>query len=161
MRSATLLGTSAAVAAAAVAGGLAARDVQGDPWYRSLSKPAIQPPPAAFPIVWTALYADLAVASADVIDTLQRDSRTAQASAFRRALGANLLVNASWSWVFFRSRRLGLAPVVAGVLAVSSADLARRASTANRRAATGLGVYAGWCAFATVLSAAVWRRNRG
>lgn len=154
-----LAGTAAATAATAVVGSLASSDVKTG-WYAWLEKPAIQPPPVAFPVVWTALYADIAVTSAAVVDRLRADGRFDEQQAFQRALAANLVLNASWSWVFFKGHRLGAAVVVAGALAVSSADLARRAGSAHRAAGFALAPYAAWCGFATALSGAIWRRNR-
>lgn len=151
----TLLATGTAVAACAALGSVASREVRS-PWYARLAKPAIQPPPIAFPIVWTTLYADVAVTSARAIDALEGDAR----SAYVRALAVNLVLNAGWSWVFFRAHRVGGAVLAAGVLAASSVDLARRTWHAEPRAGLALVPYAGWCTFATVLSAAIWRRNR-
>jgi TspO/MBR family protein len=92
--------TAAAVAATAVVGSAASSDTRS-PWYLALDKPSIQPPAVVFPIVWTALYADIAVTGAAVLDRLDRDDPT-EARAFRRALAANLVLNAAWSWVFFK-----------------------------------------------------------
>ena len=58
MRASTLATTAAAAAATAVAGSVATDPSSS--WYRRLRKPAWQPPPSIFPVVWTALYADLA-----------------------------------------------------------------------------------------------------
>jgi tryptophan-rich sensory protein len=159
MRSTTLATTAAAVAATALAGSAASRDVRSR-WYARLRKPPIQPPGAVFPVVWTALYADIAVSSAATLDALRADGRDAEAAAFGRALAANLVLNGTWSWVFFRWHRLGAAVAVAAALAASSADLARRAGRARPAAGAALGPYAAWCSFATVLSAEIWRRNR-
>ncbi len=155
----TLAATSVAVAATAAVGSLASRDVRST-WYARLRKPAFQPPGEVFPVVWTALYADIAVTSATAIDRLRDDGRGPEADALARALAVNLALNASWSWVFFAAHRLRSAVVVAGALAASSADLTRRVGRADRRAGAALAPYAVWCAFATVLSAAIWRRNR-
>ncbi|HST66946.1 MAG TPA: TspO/MBR family protein [Mycobacteriales bacterium] len=155
----TLARTAAASAASAVVGGLASRDASSG-WYARLSKPSFQPPAAAFPIVWTALYTDIAVSSATVIDALKADGRTAEATAYERALALNLALNTSWTWVFFRAHRLGPAVLTAGALAASCADLVRRAAPVSRPAAVALAPYAAWCGFATVLSGAIWRRNR-
>jgi len=62
-------------------------------------------------------------------------------------------------WVFFRAHRLRGAAAVAALVTVSSADLARRAHSVAPRAGAALLPYAGWCAFATVLSASIARRN--
>ena len=153
----TLLRTGTAVAATAVLGSVATKDINSA-WYEGLHKPTIQPPGIVFPFVWTTLYTSIALGSAHVIERLSSEPR--RAGAFERALWTNLALNASWSWVFFRAHRLPLAVVVAAVLAVSSADLARRAYRADPKAAAALTPYAAWCGFATVLTAAIWRRNR-
>lgn len=156
---ATLARTTAAVAAAAVVGSLATTPKSR--WYRALDLPAWQPPPAAFPLVWTPLYASIAGISTSVIRTLEDDGRAEKAEHYRRALAANLVLNAGWSVLFWRVRRLDLATLEAGVLALSSADLARRARGASPGHGVGLAPYAAWCAFATALTAAIASRNRG
>jgi len=147
--------TAGAVAACAALGSIASAEV-GSRWYARLEKPVIQPPGVVFGPVWTALYADIAVTSAIAIDRLREHDR----ATYERALAANLVLNASWSWVFFRFHRLGLAVAVAAALALSSGDLVRRTAAVAPRAAAALSPYAAWCAFATALSAAIWRRNR-
>ena len=149
-----------AVAATAVAGGLASQEVRSG-WYADLAKPAFQPPDAAFPVAWTLLYADIALATSHALDRLERAGRTQEAAAYRRALAGNLIVNAAWSWVFFRWHGLGAAVGVAGVLTLSIADLVRRTSRVSPSAAVALAPYPAWCGFATVLSGAVWALNRG
>ena len=88
----TLRRTSAAVAAAAVIGTLGT-DVNSR-WYRSLDKPAWQPPGAAFGPAWTTLYALMAVASARTLDRLEDPE---ERRAFATAFGANLALNAGWN----------------------------------------------------------------
>jgi tryptophan-rich sensory protein len=158
-RLARLAKVAGAVAATAGLGGLASQEVR-TAWYADLDKPSFQPPDAAFPIAWTTLYTDLALSAAHVLDRLERSGRTEEAAAYRRALAVNLAVNASWSWVFFRWHRLGPAVGVAGLLALSSADLLRRTARVSRPAAVALAAYPAWCGFATALSAAIHRRNR-
>ncbi|WP_197676395.1 tryptophan-rich sensory protein [Nakamurella panacisegetis] len=58
----TLATIGAAVTAAAVTGGLATDP--GSAYYIGLRKPAWQPPAPAFGLVWTPLYADIAVTTA-------------------------------------------------------------------------------------------------
>ena len=109
--------------ATAVAGGIATRP--NSLWYRSLRKPCWQPPAAAFGPVWTMLYSDIAFVSAlhlaDRLEGFEDDD----VKPYAAALAANLALDASWSWVFFRSRNLPLATGVAAALAASSADLVR------------------------------------
>jgi len=151
--------TTMAVAAAAGTGSIASpRRVSA--WYSGLRKPRYQPPRAAFPVVWTALYADIATTSAVAIDRFQAAGRHAEGRRYAAALGVNLLLNAGWSWLFFRYHKLGASALGAAVLTASSADLARRAAKASPRAGLALAPYPLWGAFATVLAAHVWRLNR-
>ncbi|MFT4165463.1 MAG: tryptophan-rich sensory protein [Microlunatus sp.] len=153
----TLAKVGAAVTACAVVGSVATAPDSG--WYRRLRKPSWQPPPAAFPLVWTSLYAAIMVAATATIAELEDDGREIDAADFWRALLVNLGLNAGWSVVFFRLHRLPLATVWSALLTVSSADLARRAAPTGRGKAAAFGVYAGWTSFATALSGALARRN--
>lgn len=151
-----LLAVSGAVAATAVAGSLAT-----DPnsrWYRSLDKPSWQPPGGLFPIVWTALYADIILTS--TLRMADDDAKGRDPRAFAAALGTNLLLNAGWSWAFFRGKKLGLSTLVAALLAASSIDLTRRVGNGRPERTVVLSPYAAWTSFATVLTAEIWRRNR-
>lgn len=167
MKLMTLAWTAAATAATAAAGGVATDPSSS--WYLRLSKPDWQPPAIAFPVVWTALYADLAVTSAVALDSTGPDEtpkaagpgRQSEIRAYRGALAANLILNATWSWLFWRSRRPWLAAAECAVLAASSADLVRRTYSLNRAAGVSLAPYAAWCGFATFLSTAIARLNPG
>jgi translocator protein len=157
MRPKTLVSTVGAVFVTALAGGLASRPAESA-WYASLKKPSFQPPRQAFPIVWPILYADIAVVSASTLDHLRSQDR-ARARTYTALLAANLLLNAGWTWLFFTRRRLGASAVAAAALTASSADLTRRAVAARGPSAGVLGLYPAWCAFATLLSARIWRLN--
>ncbi len=148
-----LLRTSTAVAATAVIGGLGT-DVKSG-WYSDLEKPTWQPPGAAFGPAWTTLYALMALASARTLDRLEPQERRGFATAF----GANLVLNAGWSWLFFTARRPRWALAEIVLLEASNLDLTRRAAKVDSRAAAMLVPYAGWVAFATALNAAIARRN--
>ncbi|WP_153504386.1 tryptophan-rich sensory protein [Cumulibacter manganitolerans] len=150
--------TSAATVAAAAVGSLAT--TPGSRWYRSLDLPSWQPPTIAFPVVWTALYADIAATSAVVLTDLERREKASEAAAYKRALWANLALNAGWSVLFWRVRRPWLAALESAVLTASSADLARRAAASSPQRGARLAPYAAWTGFATALSTAIARRNR-
>ena len=125
MRPKTLAATTLAVAAAAGLGTIANLGQQ-PAWYARLRKPSYVPPDWVFPLAWTSLYTDIAATSAVAVDRLRT---TGQHRALRRyivALSINLSLNAGWSWLFFKYRKLGLSALGAGVLAVSTADLNRR-----------------------------------
>ena len=129
-------------------------------WYSRLRKPSYVPPNRVFPVAWTTLYADIAVTSATAIDRLRAAGRDEEARNYVVALAANLILNAGWSWLFFKYQKLGASAIGAVVLAASSADLARRTAAADSRAGAGLLPYPLWCAFATVMSGHIWLLNR-
>ncbi|MBB1484384.1 tryptophan-rich sensory protein [Tessaracoccus sp. MC1865] len=149
--------TSALTAVTALSGSLATDP--GSAWYRALDKPGWKPPSWVFPIVWTALYTDIALTSAKVIEDLEAQGDPASADRYRNALVLNLALNQGWSWAFFRAHRLGSATVLAGLLAASSWDLARRAGPSGSSRMAALAPYAAWCSFATFLTAEIRRRN--
>ena len=128
--------------------------------YSRLRKPSYVPPNGVFPVAWTTLYADIAVTSATAIDRLRAAGRDKEARNYVVALAANLILNAGWSWLFFKYQKLGASAIGAAVLAASSADLARRTGAADPRAGAALAPYPLWCAFATVMSGHIWILNR-
>jgi benzodiazapine receptor len=155
MRIPTWATVTTAVTAAAVAGS-AVTDARSA-WYRRLRKPSWQPPPAAFPLVWTPLYVLIAVAGVRVLN------RTAGAdrAAFARAYGINLVLNAGWTALFFRARNPKAALAEIALLNVSNVLLLRRAARADRPAAAALAPYAAWTVFATCLNSAIAHLNDG
>lgn len=159
MNKPTWAGTALAVSAAAGAGSVAS-PARTAAWYARIRKPRYQPPGAVFPVMWSALYTDIAATSAVAIDRFRDAGREDKARGYIAALGVNLTLNAAWSWLFFRYHKLGAAALGAAVLTASSADLVRRAADADPRAAAALSPYPLWCGFATVLSTHIWRLNR-
>lgn len=159
MRKTTLLATSLATAGAAVIGSVASKSGV-ETWYPTIKKPRYVPPNAVFPLAWTTLYVDIATTSAEAIDRLRVNKRDEQARAYIAALGVNLVLNGGWSWLFFKRHKLGAAAVGAGLLAASSADLARRAHAVDPKLGAALTPYPLWCSFATVMSTDIWRLNR-
>jgi len=154
----TLAATGAAVGAAA-GGGSIAGPGRNPVWYKRIRKPSYQPPSVVFPLMWTALYIDIGATSSVAIDRFRATGQHDEARRYIAALSINLLLNAGWSWSFFRYHLLGTSALGAVVLAASSAGLAKQAAQADARAGLALAPYPLWCAFATVLSAHIWRLN--
>lgn len=159
MNKSTLAATGLAVTAAATSGSIASPP-NTSPWYLRLRKPPYQPPSIAFPVVWTTLYGDIAASSAVAIDQYHATGQHDKARRYIAALSVNLVLNAGWSWLFFRFHKLGASALGAAVLAASSADLVRRTGKADRRAGWAMLPYALWCSFATVLATHIWQLNR-
>ena len=159
MHPGTLAKAAAAVFATAAVGGLASRPAESD-WYAKLRKPSFQPPRQAFPIVWPILYADIAAVSASTVDQLEDAHQPEKARGYRNALAVNLVLNGSWSWLFFNRRMLGASAIAAAALTASSVDLTRRAAEVQPSRGVVLAPYPLWCAFATLLSTRIWQLNR-
>lgn len=148
-----LLGWVGLCFAAAAVGGVGS--ATAGPFYAALARPAWAPPGWIFGPVWSALYLLMGVAAWLV----WRDG------GFRAARGAlllfllQLIVNALWSWLFFRWH-LGAA-AMADVLLLWGLLLACALAFGRHRplAAVLLLPYLAWVTFATALTWAVWRAN--
>ncbi|PWJ03244.1 TspO protein [Streptomyces sp. NWU49] len=150
----TYAAAGAAVGLSAWVGGRAA--APSDAWYASLDKPAWQPPTRVFPAVWTPLYASIAWSAGHAVNRARGGERRALVAGF----GTNLALNAAWTWLFFARRSPAAGVWGALLLDASNLRLIRRVARSDRKAAAVLASYAGWCAFATALSASLTRRNR-
>jgi translocator protein len=130
------------------ASGQVAGSTASNPWFAQLTKPGIYPPPAAFGIVWTVLYAFIGVAFALVCAAWGARFRAVAIVMFVIQLALNL----AWSPVFFAMHR------ITGALGVLLAlDVAVLLTTAlfwrvRRLAGWLLVPYVLWILFATVLN---------
>ncbi len=82
--------------------GQAAGSGPGNPWFDGLVKPSIYPPPQAFGIVWSILYAMMGVALAMILAARGAAGRGLATVAFIIQLAINL----SWSPVFFAMHQI-------------------------------------------------------
>jgi translocator protein len=125
------------------------------PWFQSLEKPSIFPPPATFGIVWTILYVLMGLALAMVCAAWGARWRGPAIFAFV----LQLLVNLAWSPVFFGAHQIsiGLYIIVALVgLVLLTIGLFWKV---RPLAALLLLPYLAWILFATVLNYEFLRLN--
>ncbi|MFD9667387.1 tryptophan-rich sensory protein [Rhodococcus sp. NPDC059968] len=94
----------------------------------------MQPSPVVFPIVGTAHY----TGHCRVFGGHRRPAHRDRQTRVPPRPGVNPVVNESWSWVFVRVHPLAAAPIVASLMAVSSANLARRRAAVDRTVAAAL-----------------------
>jgi len=149
--------TGAAVAVSAGVGAAATTPDAG--WYAAADLPTWNSPAVVFPLVWTPLYADLAVTTAAALTALEAPGRLDEASDLRRALAANLVLNTGWSVLFWRVRQPWVSTAWCALLTAHSAALTRRLGRVDPSLGRALAAYPAWCSFATVLSAEIARRN--
>ena len=125
-------------------------------WYAGLAKPFWTPPPPAFPIAWTLLYALMAVSFWRLWDLETRSPARTKAMVW---FLVQLALNALWSPVFFgwHGTRTALAIIIALLLAIAAAMIA--ALRADRLAAWLLAPYLLWVAYATTINLGVVAMN--
>lgn len=126
-----------------------------DNWYPRLAKPPFQPPRWVFPVVWTSLYAAMAVAGWRIWNAPKSKDRTAALAAW----GAQLGFNGAWSPLFFAKRRPDLALADQGLLYGSLLAFLAKSRRVDRTAHRLFLPYLGWVTFAAVLNEEVVRRN--
>ncbi|MEQ1941838.1 TspO/MBR family protein [Mesorhizobium sp. VNQ89] len=122
-------------------------------WYSGLRKPSWTPPNWVFGPVWMVLYIMIAVAGWLV----WRADPTSIAIWF---WGTQLLVNATWSGLFFGMRRMDLAMYDIALLWVMVAGFIVSASAVSTTAALLFAPYLLWVTIAAALNLAVLRLNR-
>jgi translocator protein len=143
-----------AFAAGAIGALVQGDDVAGR--YLALDRPGWAPPREAFGTVWPLLYLLIGVAGWRV----WRAAGSAAAATTALGLwGAQLVVNAAWSGVFFGLSAYGAAIaviVVLDLLVLATIVVAHR----HDRLAAGLLVpYLLWILYATALNVAIWALN--
>ena len=127
-------------------------------WYATLEKPGFNPPNSVFPIVWTILFALMALSAWLVWRTPADEGDKKIALTW---FTIQLVLNVAWSFAFFamHSPIAGLAVVlwllVAIVLTMVFFD------RVSRVAALLLIPYLLWVGFATGLNFALWVLNAG
>ncbi len=141
------------------AGGLGAMattpEIKG--WYRTIEKPAWNPPDYVFGPVWTTLFVMMGVAAWFVWK--QNGFQTAKAPltlfAIQRAL------NVAWSWIFFNMHQPGwaFAEIIILWLAITATTVAffKHSTIAGWLMVP----YLAWVSFASVLNFTIWRLNAG
>ena len=151
-----LCGFAAAVAAAAWRGSrYNPQDPETGRWYASLKKPPFNPPNAVFPVVWTALYALIAVSGWRMWQLGDSPERTSAL----RLWTSQLIANAEWTRLFFGERLPTWS--LANILYLDAVVVAYivEARKVDKPAAALFAPYAVWIAFAALLNAEIVRRN--
>jgi translocator protein len=144
-----------ACAAAWVIGGVLTRPNLD--WYATLNKPGFTPPNTVFPIVWSILYAVMALAAWLVwrAPGKEDDRRPAFSWFFNQ-----LAIGVVWSYAFFWLRSPGLGLFVILLLLVAVLLTIVFFDRLSRPASLLLVPYLLWVAFATSLNFAIWFLNR-
>jgi tryptophan-rich sensory protein len=125
-------------------------------WYERLNYPAWKPPDAVIPVAWNIIFVLCAISAILVWNTRPRTARTYWTIGL---FLLNAVINVSWSVLFFGNRLIFAAVIDAGVLFLSVVSVMIAAWPISRAASLLLIPYAGWVAFATALTWAIYRLN--
>lgn len=124
-------------------------------WYANLAKPGWTPPNWAFPVVWSILFLMNAASG-----WLVWQAAGAAAILELGVYAGSLLINATWSAVFFGLRRMGEGLIVVAGLWISILSVMLLfASTSFVAAALQL-PYLVWVTIASALNLRVFQLNR-
>ena len=126
-------------------------------WYPQLMKPSFSPPDWIFAPVWTILYVMMGYSAYLVWQ--KKESALGVKSALSW-FSIQLLINTSWSFVFFKFQSLvgGLLVIVALWSTIILTIVKFR--KISRTASSLLMPYLLWVSFAAVLNFTLWRLNK-
>ena len=151
------IGLAVFIAICLGAGGLGAvaTTPEIDGWYRTLAKPAWNPPDAVFGPVWTTLFILMAIAAW----LIWRPEGFKVAAMPLTLFAMQLVLNVSWSWIFFGMHQPGWAFVE--IVALWLAIVATTAAffRCSKLGGCLLVPYLAWVSFAAVLNFTIWRLN--
>lgn len=126
-------------------------------FYVTLNQPGWAPPPGAFGPVWSVLYVMMGTAAWLVVRRLGLPA----ARPALRLYGAQLVLNAIWTWLFFHWHNGALALAEVLLLLGMVALTARRFGQARPLSGWLMLPYLAWVGFASALTLALWRLNPG
>ena len=126
--------------------------------YAELNTPSFAPPSILFPIVWSILYVLMGV-SAAMIYTSKNTTKLEREDALY-LYGISLVINFSWSIIFFRFRTFLLAFFWLILLLFLIVKTIAAYKRINKTAAYLQIPYALWVTFAGYLNFAIWYLNR-
>ena len=115
------------------------------PWYECI-KPSITPPSFVFPIVWTLLYLSIAIVLAQVLM-----SKSPKVSLLV-VMAINLILNVSWSYLYFGLKQVRAAFVVTLLLLLTQIAILKMLWGFKRWTFWALVPYAIWLMFACILN---------
>ncbi|MCH9643414.1 MAG: tryptophan-rich sensory protein [Gammaproteobacteria bacterium] len=122
-------------------------------WYSHIQKPSFNPPAWVFGPVWTVLYIMIGI-SGGIIWHQRKTMKTA----FIFYL-IQLVLNFSWSFIFFGAHEMGWAAIDIALLIVFIALTITYTFRAEKSASILLMPYFAWVVFAFILNISLWYLN--
>jgi tryptophan-rich sensory protein len=126
-------------------------------WYASLKRPFFTPPDWVFAPVWIILYILMGVAA---ILIWRKDFHQKQTRSALVLFGVQWILNALWSFLFFRLRSPFAGLIEISILSVAVLLTIQSFLQVSRIAGLLLIPYFLWVAFASGLNLSIWVLNR-
>ena len=126
-------------------------------WYRTIAKPAWNPPDFVFGPVWTTLYMMMGVAAWIVWKPAGFRAAVLPLTLFAVQLGLNV----AWSWIFFAMHQPGWACVEIVILWLAIVATTVAFFRSSKIAGWLMVPYLAWVSFASVLNFTIWQLNAG
>lgn len=125
-------------------------------WYSMLNKPSFNPPNYLFGPVWSVLYILMGIGLYLILQTPRSAMRTKSIMLF----AIQLILNLSWSFVFFNAQSPLAALIIIGILWIAILMMMIYFHTLSPLASYLQIPYILWVSFATILNAAIWYLNK-
>ena len=125
-------------------------------WYSTLNKPSFNPPNYLFGPVWSVLYILMGIGLYLILQTPKSAMRTKSIVLFT----VQLILNLSWSFIFFNAQSPFAALIIIGLLWIAILMMMIYFHTLSPIASYLQIPYLLWVSFATVLNAAIWILNK-
>ena len=126
--------------------------------YPELVKPPLAPPPILFPIVWTVLYVLMGISSSMIY--LRKNENIVASQNALSLYGANLIINFTWSIIFFGFQKYLFAFIWLLFLLFTIVRMVTSFERLNKIAAYLQLPYIIWVIFAGYLNFAIYILNR-
>ena len=124
-----------------------------DPWYYNLVKPAFNPPNWIFGPVWTILYIMMSVAAWLAYKKSKNSNKILTVYFF------HLLINASWSYVFFYYKQIFIASFIISIIIFFILYLMVLYSKYSKPSVLLMLPYFAWSTFALYLNSTIYILN--
>ena len=124
-----------------------------EPWYSTLTKPGFNPPDFIFPSIWVVLYMSMAFA----VWLIWINPKKTEKIIYIYFI--HLLVNASWSVVFFALHQVFLALVVIIIIVFLVLWLMKLYHPINKVSSFLMVPYLAWLVFAFILNLNIFLLN--
>ena len=124
-----------------------------DPWYYNLVKPAFNPPNWIFGPVWTLLYIMMSVAA------WLAYKKSKHSNKILTVYFVHLLINASWSYVFFYYKQIFIASFIISIIIFFILYLMVLYSKYSKPSVVLMLPYLAWSTFALYLNSTIYILN--